>query len=66
MHIGTAVFNRIVQEAEQWGREQERTAAIKALCSTMGETVRFGTFTPDILLPIAENRIDSWKTEKGW
>lgn len=66
MTIGTAVFVRIVQEAEQRGARVERTAAVKAVCKTLGETVRFGCLTPDVLLPLAERRIDSWKTDVGW
>lgn len=62
MQIGTAVFERIVSEA----RQHERAAAVKAVCQTMSETVRFGCLTPDVLVPLAENRIDSWKQEKGW
>jgi hypothetical protein len=66
MQIGTAVFHRIVQEAEQRGATIERQAAIKALCRTMAETVRFGCFGPETHLPIAESRIDSWKGGQGW
>lgn len=66
MTIGTTVFERIVKESEQRGQQGERTAAVKALCMTMGETVRFGCLTPDVLIPVAEGRIDSWKQERGW
>jgi hypothetical protein len=62
MQIETAVFRRIVSEAA----ELERTAGIKAVCQTLAETNRFGSFGPEILQEIAKDRIDSWKNGNGW
>lgn len=63
MTIDTAIFRRIVHESA----EKEREAGIKAVCKTMAETARFGTFGPEILLECAKSRIDSWKDgAAGW
>lgn len=59
MQIGTQVFQVIVREQRQAGREEARLAGVKALAETMRrETIRFGTFDEKYVEECAAERLD--------